>query len=102
MLVSHTVVLLWAGGSFTKHGDPELSLNHFFIISRERALTLILWNTEYVVRTCACTHVQVRWNSFTNKWVTASEDGTIRIWVCIIAHACFVGLNVKYTVDLII
>ena len=24
---------------------------------------------------------QVRWNWFTEKWVTASEDGTIRTWV---------------------
>ena len=24
---------------------------------------------------------QVKWNSFMKKWVTASEDGTIRTWV---------------------
>ena len=25
---------------------------------------------------------QVKWNKFIEKWVTASDDGTIRTWVC--------------------
>lgn len=24
----------------------------------------------------------VQWNSITQKWITGSEDATIRIWVC--------------------
>ena len=24
---------------------------------------------------------QVKWNRFVSKWVTGSEDGTIRLWV---------------------
>jgi len=25
---------------------------------------------------------QVRWNAVLTKWITGSEDGTIRVWVC--------------------
>ena len=26
--------------------------------------------------------MKVRWNAVLTKWITGSEDGTIRVWVC--------------------
>ena len=31
----------------------------------------------------------VRWNHVYDKWITGSEDGTIRIWVRVTVYHCY-------------
>ena len=41
----------------------------------------------------------VKWNSITNKWVTGSEDATIRIWVRLVLSEQFFNKNYIHTFE---
>lgn len=56
--------------------DGKVYIRHFGVASSEMTLVNILKGHEAEVTT-------VVWHHLVDKWITGSEDGTIRIWVAI-------------------
>ena len=54
--------------------DKMVYIRKFSLTGSKMTLTNTLQGHEAEV-TC------VKWNGICNKWVTGSEDGTVRIWV---------------------
>ena len=63
-------------------GDKMVYIRRFSEKGSEMTLTNTLQGHDSEV-------TQVKWSSFGNNWITASEDGTIRLWVGILQALSF-------------
>ena len=88
------------GGSFFSYSkefaysssDKMVYIRKFSTVGSKMTLVNTLQGHDAEV-TC------VKWNSITNKWVTGSEDATIRIWVRLVLSEQFFNKNYIHTFE---